>query len=40
MHNPAMENKEQSTDDQEALKGKVINAIKDVYDPENPCRRI
>tara|TARA_R110001592_G_scaffold8105_2_gene44928 strand:- start:572703 stop:573053 length:351 start_codon:yes stop_codon:yes gene_type:complete len=36
MHNSAMENTDQSTDDQEEIKRKVVNAIKDVYDPEIP----
>ena len=31
-----MEKTDQSTDDQEEIKRKVVNAIKDVYDPEIP----
>ncbi|GEO20217.1 DUF59 domain-containing protein [Cyclobacterium qasimii] len=36
MHKSAMEKTDQSTDDQEEIKRKVVNAIKDVYDPEIP----
>ena len=31
-----MEKTDQTTDDQEEIKRKVVNAIKDVYDPEIP----
>jgi FeS assembly SUF system protein len=36
MHKTAMEKTDQSIDDQEEIKRKVVNAIKEVYDPEIP----
>jgi FeS assembly SUF system protein len=36
MHKTAMEKIDQSIDDQEEIKRKVVNAIKEVYDPEIP----
>jgi len=36
MHNTAMEKTDLSTSEQEEVKRKVVNAIKDVYDPEIP----